>query len=58
MSAHPQVEKPEPVRQSSEEKSEEEFEDGGETMNSEYEQDILVYCNIWAHCSINNNGSM
>lgn len=45
MSAHPQVEKSEPVRQEdSEEESEEEeeSEDGGETMNSGYEPDSMA----------------
>lgn len=45
VSAHPQVEKSEPVRQEdSEEKSEEEeeSEDGGETMNSGYEPDSMA----------------
>lgn len=45
VSAHPQVEKPEPVRQEdSEEESEEEeeSEDGGETMNSGYEPDSMA----------------
>lgn len=45
VSAHPQVEKPEPIRQKdSEEESEEEeeeSEDGGETMNSGYEPDSM-----------------
>lgn len=39
VSAHPQVEKSEPVRQ---EDSEEESEDGGETMNSGYEPDSMA----------------
>lgn len=39
VSAHPQVEKPEPIRQ---EDSEEEVEDGGETMNSGYEPDSMA----------------
>lgn len=45
VSAHPQVEKPEPIRQEdSEEESEEEeeSEDGGETMNSGYEPDSMA----------------
>lgn len=45
VSAHPQVEKSEPVRQEdSEEESEEEeeSEDGGETMNSGYEPDSMA----------------
>lgn len=45
VSAHPQVEKSEPVRQEdSEEESEEEeeCEDGGETMNSGYEPDSMA----------------
>lgn len=45
VSAHPQVEKSEPVRQEdSEEQSEEEeeSEDGGETMNSGYEPDSMA----------------
>lgn len=43
VSAHPQVEKPEPIRQEdSEEESEEEVEDGGETMNSGYEPDSMA----------------
>lgn len=45
VSAHPQVEKSEPVRQEdSEEDSEEEeeSEDGGETMNSGYEPDSMA----------------
>lgn len=45
VSAHPQVEKSEPVRQEdSEEESEEEeeSEDGGETMNSRYEPDSMA----------------
>lgn len=44
VSAHPQVEKPEPIRQedSEEESEEEESEDGGETMNSGYEPDSMA----------------
>lgn len=44
VSAHPQVEKSEPVRQedSEEESEEEESEDGGETMNSGYEPDSMA----------------
>lgn len=48
VSAHPQVEKPEPIRQedseeeSEEEVEEEESEDGGETMNSGYEPDSMA----------------
>lgn len=45
VSAHPQVEKSEPVKQEdSEEESEEEeeSEDGGETMNSGYEPDSMA----------------
>lgn len=45
VSPHPQVEKPEPIRQEdSEEESEEEeeSEDGGETMNSGYEPDSMA----------------
>lgn len=44
VSAHPQVEKSEPVRQeeSEEEEEEEESEDGGETMNSGYEPDSMA----------------
>lgn len=44
VSAHPQVEKPEPIRQedSEEEEEEEESEDGGETMNSGYEPDSMA----------------
>lgn len=44
VSAHPQVEKSEPVSQedSEEESEEEESEDGGETMNSGYEPDSMA----------------
>lgn len=44
VSAHPQVEKSEPVRQedSEEDSEEEESEDGGETMNSGYEPDSMA----------------
>lgn len=44
VSAHPQVEMPEPIRQedSEEEEEEEESEDGGETMNSGYEPDSMA----------------
>lgn len=44
VSAHPQVEMSEPVRQedSEEEEEEEESEDGGETMNSGYEPDSMA----------------
>lgn len=45
VSAHPQVEKSEPVRQEEseeEEEEEEESEDGGETMNSGYEPDSMA----------------
>lgn len=44
VSAHPQVEKSEPVRQedSEEESEEEESEDGGETTNSGYEPDSMA----------------
>lgn len=44
VSAHPQVEKSEPIRQedSEEEEEEEESEDGGETMNSGYEPDSMA----------------
>lgn len=41
VSAHPQVEKSEPVRQEDSEE-EEESEDGGETMNSGYEPDSMA----------------
>lgn len=46
VSAHPQVEKSEPVRQEDfeeeSEEEEEESEDGGETMNSGYEPDSMA----------------
>lgn len=41
VSAHPQVEKSEPVKQEDSEE-EEESEDGGETMNSGYEPDSMA----------------
>lgn len=42
VSAHPQVEKSEPIRQEDSEEIEEEVEDGGETMNSGYEPDSMA----------------
>lgn len=42
VSAHPQVEKSEPIRQEDSEEEEEESEDGGETMNSGYEPDSMA----------------